>query len=88
MEESTKENINDYLRLSKEDLDTAELLLRSDKYRTSLSRSYYAVFYATSALLLTKGIKRSKHSGVEAAFNQFFVKTHRIEPEYSRIYRD
>lgn len=88
MEKAVKENITQYLALSRDELDTAELMLKNDKYRASLSRAYYAVFYATSALLLSKGIRRSKHSGVEAAFNRYFVKPGLFELKYSKIYRD
>ncbi len=39
-------------------------------------------------MLLVKDISRSKHSGVIAAFRQYFVKPGLIEPEYSDIYGD
>jgi len=39
-------------------------------------------------LLLTKGISRSKHAGVIAAFRQHFVKPGLIEAEYSALYGD
>ncbi len=38
------------------------------------NRIYYACFYATVALLLTKDLSSSKHSGVVAFFNRYFVK--------------
>lgn len=43
------------------------------------------MFYAAHALLASKDITRSKHSGVHAAFGEFFVKTGLIEAEYSRL---
>jgi uncharacterized protein (UPF0332 family) len=46
----------------------------------------YAIFYAANALLSTKKLERSKHSGVIAAFRQHFVKTGLIEAEYGRFY--
>ena len=39
---------------------------------SAVNRAYYAVFYAASALLVTQGLARSKHSGVIAAFRQHF----------------
>lgn len=39
------------------------------------SRSYYAVFYAATALLLSEEREFRKHSGVIAAIHQRFVKT-------------
>ena len=54
-------------------------------YDVATSRAYYAMFYATTALLLSQGISRSKHSGVHSAFGQYFVKPGLIEPQYSRM---
>ena len=62
------------------------MLLAAGRYDDSINRAYYAVFYAALALLLSQGIRRSKHSGVLAAFRQFFVRTGIIETEYSDIY--
>jgi uncharacterized protein (UPF0332 family) len=36
--------------------------------------------------LLTQDLVRAKHSGVESAFSQFFIKEKRIEPEYKDIF--
>jgi uncharacterized protein (UPF0332 family) len=43
------------------------------------------MFYAASALLASKGIARSKHSGVHSAFGEHFVKTGLIEVEYAKM---
>jgi uncharacterized protein (UPF0332 family) len=85
MEES-KRTISAYLTRSQDELDTARLLFANGKYKVALTRAYYAVFYAASAMLLSEGIKRSKHSGVQSAFRQFFIKPSVIEVEYSDIY--
>ena len=44
------------------------------------------MFYAANALLATRHMERSKHSGVIAAFREHFVKTGLIEPGYSDWY--
>jgi uncharacterized protein (UPF0332 family) len=62
------------------------MVLEDGDYITAVNRAYYAIFYAANALLATKGLERSKHSGVTAAFRQHFVKTGLIEAEYSRFY--
>jgi len=36
--------------------------------------------------LLTKKLERSKHSGVEAVFNQYFIKNKVVEIEYGKIF--
>lgn len=75
MEESKKVLIKRRLEKAYEDLETARELFISKRYRALSNRAYYAVFATTNAILLTKMIERIKHSGVESAFNQFFVKT-------------
>jgi uncharacterized protein (UPF0332 family) len=39
-----------YLNLSQEELETAALLLESNRYRASISRAYYSMYYATQSL--------------------------------------
>ncbi|RLC79933.1 MAG: HEPN domain-containing protein [Chloroflexi bacterium] len=77
-----------YLDHVRQSLESAASNIENDFYATSINRSYYAIFYAASVLLLTKDISRSKHGGVIAAFRQHFVKPGLIETEYSDIYGD
>jgi uncharacterized protein (UPF0332 family) len=55
-------------------LQVARELLDKGYYDVSASRSYYAAFYAASALLLSEGIDTSKHSGVIALVHQHLSK--------------
>ena len=80
--------IDTYMARARDELKVVEDLIEGKHYATAISRAYYTIFYAASALLLTRGISRSKHSGVIAAFRQHFVKPALIEAEYSRIYGD
>jgi uncharacterized protein (UPF0332 family) len=86
MEETRKRTVAAYLIRSHEDIDTARLLLANGKYKVALTRAYYAIFYTASAMLFSEGIKRSKHSGVQSAFRQSFIRSGVIEAEYSDIY--
>jgi len=54
-------------------------------YDVCVSRSYYAMFYIAEALLLTKNLRFSKHSGVHAAFGQYFAKTGEVAPKLHRM---
>ena len=51
-----------------ETLNYAEFNFNHDCYIISINRSYYAVFYATKALLLKKGVETHKHSGTIKKF--------------------
>jgi uncharacterized protein (UPF0332 family) len=67
-------------------LTVAEDLLTAGHFGSSVNRSYYAVFYAATALLLVVGEPRSSHHGVLSAFRQHFIKTERWPVEYSDLY--
>ena len=73
-----------YLDRARVDLEAAQLNLEQGFAGVAISRAYYAMFYAASALLASVGISRSKHSGVHSAFGEYFVKPGLIEAEYAK----
>ena len=75
-----------YIEHAREMLDVAAHNLADDFHSSAVNRAYYAIFYAANALLATRGLSRSKHSGVIAAFRQHFVKPGHIETEYGQMY--
>jgi len=60
--------------------------LDNNKLIAAVNRMYYAIFYEVTALLLTKGLSSSKHSGVRSLFNKEFVKPGIISEEYGDFY--
>ncbi|MBI5957026.1 MAG: HEPN domain-containing protein [Chloroflexi bacterium] len=74
-----------YLDRARVDLLAAKSNIQQGFHGVAISRAYYAMFYAASALLASKGLSRSKHSGVHSAFGEQFVKAGLIEPEYARM---
>lgn len=86
MDKETRILVKVRIESSLEDLETAKELLSLKRYRAAVNRAYYAIFSITNAVLLTEKIERSKHSGVEAAFIQHFVKTGVFDTEYGRIF--
>lgn len=81
-----REKIGKYIMRARQAVATGKLVLAHEDYITVVNRAYYAIFYAANALLASKGLERSKHSAVIAAFRQHFVKTGVIEPEFSDFY--
>ena len=79
LDDRSKALVSYRLESAREKLSAAEDLFENGHYRDSVSRSYYAIFTAARALLVTKGLDSSKHSGVIALFNQHFVKTDEIQ---------
>ena len=71
---------------SKESLDSAKDELEAGRLSFAVNRIYYSCFYAVSALLLLNGLKFRKHSGIRAAFHQYFVKTGLISHEQGLFY--
>ena len=67
---------------------SAELLLKERDFDSSVSRSYYAMFYATEALLLTKELKFSSHRSVISLFGEHFIKTGIFKPEMGKSLRN
>jgi len=51
-----------------------------------VNRIYYGCFYAVSAVLLQKGLRFRKHSGVRAAFHKHIVKTAMMSREHGQFY--
>ena len=49
-------------------LHDGQMLRSAGSLRGALNRIYYAAFHAARALLATKGLDASKHSGVIALF--------------------
>jgi uncharacterized protein (UPF0332 family) len=56
-------------------LRSSGMLLVDGDYESSVSRSYYAMFYSAEAVLLTNNLSFSSHRGVISAFGEHFVKT-------------
>ena len=81
-----KDNYQLYIENAREMLEVAKLNLENEYYGSACNRAYYAIFYAASALLYTKGKTFGKHSAVLAAFRQHFIKTGDFDVTWSRKY--
>lgn len=71
---------------ARETLDDARMLLRDGTPSSALNRIYYAMFYEVLALLHTKDLSSSKHTGVRAIFNEHFVKAGIVPIELGRLF--
>lgn len=69
---------------AKDDLDTAKVMFRAEKYKAAINRSYYAIFHALRSVTALDGFDSSKHSGVIAYFNKNYVKTKIFEKDISK----
>lgn len=71
MEEELKIEIQQYIKRSEDAIDTVKILINHKKYPDAVSKAYYAMYYAASALLRTKDLDVSKHSGVISQYIVF-----------------
>jgi len=85
LNKSTADLVKYRMQNSKEKLDSAKILLENSKFKDCISRSYYAMFTATRALLATKHLDSSKHTGVVSLFNQHFVKKGTVTNDLGRM---
>lgn len=72
------------LHQAERSIGAAEALLNNGDADFAVSRAYYAMFYAATAMLLGLDLKFSKHTGVHGAFGERFGRTGHVEPKYHR----
>jgi uncharacterized protein (UPF0332 family) len=75
------------LERARESIEEARLLLENGHLHSSVSRLYYACFYAVSGLLLTEGLSSAKHSGTMALFERHWIKTEKVPRQLGLLYR-
>lgn len=85
MDSSLKELSSYRLLRAKEMLAASEENLKMGQLRTSLNRSYYAVFHAMRAVNILEGFDSSKYSGVIAFFNKNILKENKMDRDLSGI---
>ena len=88
MESSLRELAMYRMERAFEMLIAAEDNLKIGQYKTSLNRSYYAIFHVMRAANIIKGFDSSKHSGVIAFFNKEYLKENIIDRKMSPIIKN
>lgn len=88
MREETKTIIKYRLERAKEFLKDANRLFSRGSLHSTVNRIYYAMFYSVNALLLSRNLSSSKHSGVRALFNMEFVNKEYIDRNYGKFYSE
>lgn len=72
---SPKQDLIDYrMGRAREALNDADAALREERFNEASNRIYYGMFYAASALLATRDLSSSRHSGVISLLNEHFVR--------------
>ncbi len=74
------------LRKAKETLQEIDILLANKLWNTAINRTYYACFYAVSALLAASDIEAKTHAGVRQMFGLHFIRPGLIAAEIGDFY--
>ena len=83
--EEKRELVHHRLNRAREIQKEAALLHQNNMHTAAVSRIYYSMFHALSALALSRGFQSGKHSGLIGWFNKIFVKTGSIDARFSKI---
>lgn len=83
-----QEHIKARMRIARDKLQVARDLLEKGHYNDVISRAYYAMFYASKALLLALGEDPHKHTGVVSLYGQRIVKIGLTDPKYGVLLSD
>ena len=69
-------------------LKTAQIDFDAGQYDDAVSRAYYAVHSAISAVLLDKGLAFSSHGQVIGAFNREFIKPGKLPKDFAAFLQE
>ena len=84
-EQMDESEIRQYIEMASDDLAAAKDNVQLGHLRVAVSRAYYAMFYAATAVLGSRGLWRSKHQGIIAAFGEHLVKPGLVDARYGRM---
>jgi uncharacterized protein (UPF0332 family) len=88
MVKNLSQDIPELMTRAERSLEATRLLIDNVYFAEAISRAYYAMFLAATALLHSEGITVSKHAAVIAQVGQHFVKTGKIEAHLHRALID
>ncbi|MEE9223774.1 MAG: HEPN domain-containing protein [Thermoplasmata archaeon] len=83
-----REEIELHLRRAEQKLEAARYLCDGGYYNDAVSRTYYCMFHAASALLLTKDIAPRSHRELVRQFGLEFVKPETVDKWYAKALRN
>jgi uncharacterized protein (UPF0332 family) len=78
------QEVSGLLSKAERSIAAASTSLQAGDTDFAASRAYYAMFYAAEALLLSRSLSFSKHTGVHAAFGKHFAKSGEFQSRYHR----
>lgn len=80
-----KKNIDGLISKATRSISAAKELFARGDYDFAASRAYYAIFYVSEALLLTKGQSYSKQSSVLSGIYTHFIRDDELPKEFHSV---
>ncbi len=77
--------VNALLEKAERSFAAADLLLDAGDADFAVSRAYYGWFYVAEALLLSEGLRYSRHGQVISQYGQRFAATDRLDRRFHRL---
>jgi len=81
-----REAVRHWWKMAEETLRSARIEYRAGLLHSTINRAYYAVFYATTAALVERGLHFKKHAGVRSALHRELIKTGLLPTEMGALY--
>ena len=85
---SKQEHIEARMAMARDKLSSARDLIEKEHYRDVISSAYYAMFYASKALLLALGEDPHKHQGVVSMYGERIAKVGLGDAKYGTLLKD
>ena len=87
LDQQSREALVEYrIDRANETLHEADLLAKEGYFNAAANRLYYACFYASLALLVSKGITTASHAGVKTMLGLHFVSKGLLALEHGKSY--
>lgn len=88
LDQESRKAIVDYrLERAYQALEEARSTVKNGFLNLAANRLYYALYYAASALLISKGIPTKTHAGIMTQFHLHLVKTSIVSIDDGKLFR-
>lgn len=84
--ENKRELTRRYLKIANKRLKSANASTNVESFEDAVSRCYYAILDAATALLILKDIVPKSHEGAMRLFSLHYIKPETIPQEYQRLF--
>lgn len=86
--EASEGMIHYFWSSAEESLAAAQRDFDAGAYRHAVHNLYYAAFYAVSTVLLDRGLRFVKHTGVQTALHRDLIRAGLLNPQWGQYYDD